>query len=140
VEDDMTTPYADMLIDYVPAEARPTFVYELSHYGKDPLLAFLLQVFGGLFGVADFYLGNVGRGLLMLVGTISTIGLIVTVPLWLYRICTVWFDTEAENDAVAYALAYRYLGADSFRGPEPPAPPVRAQRPNISSVPMVRPQ
>jgi TM2 domain-containing membrane protein YozV len=133
------TPYAEMLMNYLPAECRPVFAYECREYGKDPLLAFLLQIFCGLFGIADFYLGNITRGLLTAIGTISGIGLIITVPIWLYRMCTIWFDTEAENDALAYALAYRYLAAGTFRGPEPPPPPIRP-RPNISGVPMVRPQ
>jgi TM2 domain-containing membrane protein YozV len=135
----MTT-YAEMLMNYLPAECRPTFAYECRQYGKDPLLAFLLQMFGGLFGIADFYLGNIGRGVLMALGTFSTIGLVVTVPLWLYRVCTIWFDVEADNDAVAYALAYRYLAnSGTHFGPEPPPPPMRT-RPTIGGVPMVRPQ
>jgi TM2 domain-containing membrane protein YozV len=133
------TPYAQMLMEYLPAEYRATFAYECREYGKDPLLAFLLQLFGGLFGIADFYLGHVARGVLMALGTISTIGLILTVPLWLYRSATIWFDTEADNDALAYALAYRYLGAADRIGPEPPPPPVRP-RPNIGGLPMVNPQ
>jgi TM2 domain-containing membrane protein YozV len=133
------TPYADMLMNYLPAECRPTFAYECRQYGKDPLLAILLQMFGGLFGFADFYLGYYTRGLLMALGTFSGVGLILTIPLWIYRCCTVWFDTEAENDALSYALAFRYLAAGTWRGPEPPAPPIRP-RPNISHVPVVRPQ
>jgi TM2 domain-containing membrane protein YozV len=135
------TPYAELLINYLPAECRPTFAYECRHYGKDPLLAFLLQIFGGLFGVADFYLGNVARGVLMLVGTFSGLGMIVTVPIWLYKICTIWFDAEAENDAIAYALAWRYfsLAANgTYHAPEPPPPPPRP-RPNISGLPATRP-
>jgi len=133
------TPYAEMLMNYLPAECRPTFAYECRQYGKDPLLAFLLQIFGGLFGIADFYLGNVARGALMALGTISTVGLVVTVPLWIYRMVTIWFDTEAENDALAYALAYRYIAASSGQRPEPPPPPMRP-RPNIGGMPMVRQQ
>jgi TM2 domain-containing membrane protein YozV len=133
------TPYAEMLMNYLPAECRPAFAFECREYGKDPLLALLLQMFGGLFGVADFYLGNIARGVLMAIGTISGIGVVITVPVWLYRCCVVWFDTEADNDAVAYALAYRYLAAGTFRGPEPPPPPIRP-RPNITGVPMVRAQ
>lgn len=132
------TPYAEMLMNYLPAECRPTFVYECRQYGKDPLLAFLLQIFAGLFGVADFYLGYIARGVLMALGTISGIGMLITVPIWLYRICTIWFDTEAENDALAYALAYRYLAAGAQQhGVEPPPPPARP-RPNIGGLPAIR--
>jgi TM2 domain-containing membrane protein YozV len=133
------TPYAELLINYLPAEYRPAFAYECRQYGRDPLLAFLLQLFAGLFGIADFYRGNIGRGILMALGTISGIGAIVTVPVWLYHCCTIWFDVEADNDAIAYALAYRYAGAGTFQGPQPPTPPIRP-RPNISGVPAVRTQ
>ena len=129
------TPYAEMLMNYLPAECRPAFAFECREYGKDPLLALLLQMFGGLFGVADFYLGNIARGILMAIGTISGIGVVITVPVWLYHCCTIWFDTEADNDAIAYALAYRYLAAGYVPRPgtapaADPHPPQHHRRPN----------
>jgi TM2 domain-containing membrane protein YozV len=131
------TPYAAMLSDYMPAEFRPTFAYECRRYEKDPMLAFLLTLFGGLLGAGDFYLGYYVRGILMLLGTFSGIGALVTIPIWLYRCVNVWADVEAENDYMAYAIAYRYLAtAANPTMPQPPPPPAPRARPQIGGLPV----
>ena len=110
-----------------------------AQYGKDPLLALLLQMFGGLFGVADFYLGNVARGILMAIGTISGIGVVITVPLWLYRCCTSGSTREADNDASLTRSPTATSPPLRSAAPNRRPPPIRT-RPNISGVPMVRTQ
>lgn len=50
---------------------------------KDKNVAFALAFFLGLLGVHHFYLGSWGRGLLWLLCTLTTIGLVVTIPMTL---------------------------------------------------------
>jgi TM2 domain-containing membrane protein YozV len=95
------------------------FEMESSRYRREPALAFALALVLGMFGAHDFYLGDRCRGTWMLIGTLSGIGTIITIPLWFVSLFTVWRDCENYNDAVDYWL----LSWASAGTPTPPEPP-----------------
>lgn len=78
-------------------------------YRKEPVVAFLLAVFLGIFGAHHFYLGYNRAGVIMLVLTLSVVGLIVSVPWKIVNWVTVWGETADANDEMEYALLYWHV-------------------------------
>ena len=103
------------------------FESEVRRYRKEPVLAFLLAFFLGLFGAHHFYLGRTQAGILMLLCTLSVVGLVISFPWKIINWFTVWGECDDANDEIEYALAYTILN-----GTQPEA----TQRPNIGGLPM----
>lgn len=95
-------------------------------YRKEPVVAFLLAFFLGIFGAHHFYLGYNRAGAIMLVLTLSVVGMAVSVPWKIVNWFTVWGETADANDDLEYALLY--WGA---YGQQPPG-----ARQTISGLPM----
>ncbi len=111
-------PYISNLALQLSPDQQAWFAYESRRNRKDPALAFALDLVFGLFGAHDFYLGNITRGVLMLIGTTSGVGALITVPIWLISLFGVYRDTESYNDAVDYwLLSWAFAGTQI-----PPAP------------------
>lgn len=104
------------------------FESELRHYRKDPVLAFLLAFFLGLFGAHHFYLGRTQAGAIMLLCTLSVVGLVISFPWKIVNWFTVWGECADANDEIEYALAYAILYGQQ--------PISTAQRPHIGGLPM----
>ena len=114
----ISNPYISNLVLQLSPQQRGWFEYESRRSRKEPALAFALDLILGLFGAHDFYLGDITRGVLMLIGTMSGIGALVTVPVWFVSLFTIFRDTEAYNDAVDYwLLSWAFAGT-----PIPPTP------------------
>lgn len=129
-------PYVCNLALQLSPEQRAWFDYESKRSRKEPALALALDAVLGLFGAHDFYLGDIGRGVLMLIGTMSGIGALVTVPVWFVSLFTIYRDTENYNDAVDYwLLSWAFSGSAA-----PPAPPPqRGRTAPIGGLPAVVP-
>lgn len=127
-------PYVTNLALQLSPEQRAWFDYESKRHAKEPALAFALDLVLGLFGAHDFYLGDVTRGVLMLVGTLSGVGALITVPVWFVSLFTVFRETENYNDAVDYwLLAWAFSGTAI-----PPEPaPQRGRAAPIGGLPAV---
>ena len=126
------TPYAQMLMTYLPAECQATYAYEYQRYGKDPTLAFVLQMFGWALRRSSYYLGNFARGILMALGTAHRHRDVITVPVWIVRCCTIGSKPNATTTD-RLRLAYRYLPLRSRPGTAraaDPHPPQHRRRPN----------
>jgi TM2 domain-containing membrane protein YozV len=120
----IANPYIANLVLQLSPEQRGWFEYESRRSRKEPALAFALDLVLGLFGAHDFYLGDTTRGVLMLIGTMSGIGTLITFPVWFISLFTIFRDTEAYNDAVDYwLLAWAFAGTQM-----PPAPPPQRGR------------
>jgi TM2 domain-containing membrane protein YozV len=124
---------------YVPGTMNLTpqglawFEMQSNRYRREPALAFALCLVLGILGAHDFYLGDRTRGTLMLIGTLSGIGVFITLPLWLISIFTVWRDCDEYNDAVDYWLL-SWAQAGTPTPPQPPPQP-KARRP-IGGMPV----
>jgi len=102
------------------------FESEAARYRKDPVLAFLLAFFLGIFGTHHFYLGRPRPGLILLLCTLSVVGLVVSLPWKIIKWFTVWGETADVNDEIEYAMLY---------GMQSPGQPT-SQRPPIGGYPM----
>jgi len=132
----IANPYIANLVLQLSPEQRGWFEYESRRARKEPALAFALDLVLGLFGAHDFYLGDVTRGVLMLIGTMSGVGTLITFPVWFISLFTIFRDTEAYNDAVDYwLLSWAFAGTQM-----PPAPPPqRGRTAPIGGLPAVVP-
>ncbi len=104
------------------------FESEMHRYRKEPILAFLLAFFLGIFGAHHFYLGRNRPGIIMLCLSLSVIGLLVSFPWKIVNWFTVWSETTDVNDELEYAMLCSMLYPGSY--PEPPT------RPTIGGLPM----
>ena len=78
----ISNPYITNLALQLTPEQRGWFEYESRRARKEPALSFALDLVLGIFGAHDFYLGDTTRGVLMLIGTMSGVGTLITVPVW----------------------------------------------------------
>ena len=91
-------------------------------YRKEPVAAFLLAFFLGIFGIHHFYLGRMRPGIIMLVCTLSVVGLIVSIPWKIVNWFTVWRECADVNDEIEYWFLYQMVhGAPA---PDPSRPPI----------------
>lgn len=73
---------------------------------RNKLVAALLAFFIGTLGIHRFYLGRTGTGILMLVLSITVIGLLITVP-WAFIDFIRYLIMSDEEFAARYARRYR---------------------------------
>jgi len=132
----VSNPYISNLVLQLSPEQRGWFEYESRRARKEPALSFALDLVLGLFGAHDFYLGDTTRGVLMLIGTMSGVGTLITFPVWFISLFTIFRDTESYNDAVDYwLLSWAFAGT-----PIPPGPaPQRGRTAPIGGLPAVVP-
>jgi TM2 domain-containing membrane protein YozV len=129
-------PYIANLALQLTPEQRGWFEFESRRSRKDPALAFALDLILGLFGAHDFYLGDTTRGVLMLIGTLSGVGTLITIPVWFISLFGIYREAESYNDAVDYwLLSWAFAGTQI-----PPAPaPQRGRSGIIGGLPAVVP-
>jgi hypothetical protein len=135
VEEEIMTPYAQMLLSYVRPESQGIYAYEYQRYAKDPIVALMLTVFLGIFGGEGYYFGEWKRGVWMTIAFFTGVGLFISVPIWIVRCFTIQNDCETYNDYLAWTLAHRYLPEQN--APQPPEPMSNGKRPSIGGLPMV---
>ncbi len=129
-------PYVTALTLQLSSEQRAWFDYESGRSRKEPALALALDAVLGLFGAHDFYLGDIGRGILMMIGTISGVGALITIPVWFISLFTIYRETENYNDAVDYwLLSWAFAGTQIPPGPAP----TRGRSGPIGGLPAVVP-
>ncbi|MGZ3498223.1 MAG: NINE protein [Vulcanimicrobiaceae bacterium] len=121
-------PYVAQLTARMTPPQLMVFESEAYRYRKEPVLAFLLAFFLGLFGVHHFYLGRTQAGVIMLLCTLSVVGLVISFPWKIINWFTVWGECDDVNDEIEYALAYAIL-----YGQQPAAAPAL---PRIGGLPM----
>ncbi|HEY8297050.1 MAG TPA: NINE protein [Candidatus Baltobacteraceae bacterium] len=121
-------PYVAQLKAQFTPQQFAFFEGEARRYRKDPVVAFLLAFFLGLFGAHHFYLGRNQPGIIMLICTLSVVGLTVSVPWKLVNWFTVWGECDDANDEIEYVLAYSILHGQP--------PPASSPRPAIGGLPM----
>jgi len=129
------TPYAQMLLAQVPANAQGAFAYDYRRYAKDSAVAFILTVLLGVVGGESYYMGDYKRGILMTIALFTGVGLFVTVPMWICRCFTIMGECETYNDYLAYSLACRFYQPQA-QTPEPPMQAATQARATITGVPM----
>jgi len=129
------TPYAQMLLAQLPANAQGAFDYDYRRYAKDSAVAFVLTILFGVVGGEAYYMGSYKRGILMTIALFTGVGLFVTVPMWIARCFTIMNECETYNDYLAYSLACRFYQPQA-QTPEPPVQSATQARPTIAGVPM----
>ncbi len=122
-------PYLAQLKSQFTPQQLALFESEARRYRKDPVLAFVLALFLGIFGAHHFYLGRTRAGTIMLVCTLSVVGLVISFPWKIVNWFTVWGECDDVNDEIEYAIAYSMVYGES----PAQAPP---QRPTIGGLPM----
>lgn len=128
-------PQIAMMKQQLSPQQLMAFESEAVRYRKEPVLAFLLAFFLGIFGAHHFYLGRTRPGLIMLICTLSVVGLVVSLPWKIINWFTVWGETADANDEIEYALLYgMFYSAPQNVGHYPP--PAGAPRAPIGGVPM----
>ena len=130
-------PQIAMMKQQLSPQQLMAFESEAMRYRKEPVLAFLLAFFLGIFGAHHFYLGRTRPGIIMLVCTLSVVGLVISLPWKIINWFTVWGETADANDEIEYALLYSmfYSNSPSGQGYPPPAPG-SSPRPPIGGLPM----
>ncbi len=134
-------PQIAMMKQHLSPQQLMAFESEAVRYRKEPVVAFLLAFFLGIFGAHHFYLGRTRPGLIMLLCTVSVVGLIVSFPWKIINWFTVWGEAAEANDEIEYALLYSMFYSTSQAsgqypppaGPPPAGPSTRAP---IGGVPM----
>ncbi|HEY8313336.1 MAG TPA: NINE protein [Candidatus Baltobacteraceae bacterium] len=121
-------PYVAQLKAQLTPPQLMLFESEMRRYRREPILAFLLAFFLGLFGAHHFYLGRTQAGIIMLACTLSVVGLVVSFPWKIINWFTVWGECDEANDELEYALAYSMVYGQQ--------PPGAAPRRSIGGLPM----
>lgn len=132
------TPYAQTLVEYVPANAQAAFAYDCNRYGKDPSTALLLTLLLGWIGGEAYYMGEFKRGIWFAIAAITGIGMMITVPMWIVRCFTIQNECELYNDHLAYGLACRYAGFYPYMQAAPGQPQQAAPVPPPAAAPQQR--
>jgi TM2 domain-containing membrane protein YozV len=113
-------PYITNIALQLNPEQRAWFEYESRRGRKDPAFAFALDLVLGVFGAHDFYLGDTTRGVLMLIGTLTGVATLITVPVWFISLFSIYRDAENYNDALDYwLLSWAFAGTAIPPGPAP---------------------
>lgn len=129
-------PHIAMMKQPLNSQQLMAFQSEAIRYRKEPAVAFLLAFFLGLFGAHHFYLGRTRPGTIMLICTLSVVGLVVSVPWKIVNWFTVWGETTDANDEIEYALLYSMFYSSPQSAGQYPPPASESPRPPIGGVPM----
>ena len=64
---------------------------------KSPGIAMIWAVLFGHMGIARFYIGHNKQAIIMLIISLTIIGLLVTIPWWFIDLFLIWGDTKQQN-------------------------------------------
>lgn len=129
-------PQIAMMKQQLSPQQLMAFESTAARYRKEPVVAFLLAFFLGIFGTHHFYLGRTRPGIIMLICTLSVVGLLVSLPWKIVNWFTVWGETTDANDEIEYALLYNMFYSTPQSGGQYPPPAGQSPRPPIGGVPM----
>lgn len=107
---------------------RVLFQSEMLKRRKSVGVAAVLCVLGPI-GTHRFYLGQIGRGLLLLALTLTGVGLIVTIPWALVDLFGIRRLVESVNASVAREAAAQIMALPSGQAVPSPAPATTRERP-----------